>query len=148
MSVSIPRDTRLFIITKTANQQLDDDDTLQNDTHLKMYVEANGVREGFCSVIYTGNATADMKVQWAVPASASMRWLIDLDGSLANDETSIYVLSANPALKSIFKMPFIFQNGATAGYLQLTWAQNVKTSAPTEKLTMYANSYILAHKVA
>jgi hypothetical protein len=99
----------------------------------------------------------DFKLAWNAPAGSTVyRWSLGPDvGATSNSNvtmrTSIHVPASEPAF-GVFsdtswsgaKETIIVLNGATAGNLQLKWAQNTSNAAVT---TLRANSFMLVRKI-
>ncbi len=132
-------------IRKTADgDPVNDSTALVNDPELLFAVGAN---EGWAFRLYLfGNsgATPDTKVAWAIPSGASGFWHFEETSATTSALTSGLRMSGAGA-DSLGSFWGILVNGATAGNLQLQWAQWVADSSDTKILT---NSCIIATRIA
>jgi len=142
---------------KQADESVISSTALQDDNHLFLPLAANEVWvwEGF--IYYTAATTADLKIAFTVPASATGSW-----GVLGADVTTITSVNitavpaygdANPiSLGSVgtgtYSCAFLqgtVVNAGTAGNLQLRWAQVASIATNT---TIYTNSFLLGYRTS
>ena len=161
---SVPAGGGPTIVPKTADETVNNSAVLQNDDHLLLAIAANEVWLVEVTLLIQGaSANADFKCGWAYPTGCTIKW-----GHLAKDtaaasgsgfmpsggalttpiviatETSVLVTGlANIICGAVYRAIVI--NGATAGTLNLQWAQNTATAEDTKVL---ANSCLIAHKLA
>jgi hypothetical protein len=139
------------IIRKTADETVNNSDTLQNDDELKFAISANEVWAFILlPIIYTTD-TASFKAYFTVPTNGN------LYGSMLMTETDLvtylFALFANSSYAIVGSQynyaPMvvfgIIVNGDTAGNFQFQWAQNTAEESDTKVL---ANSCILAWRLA
>ncbi len=131
------------LVRKTADETVNNSDVLQNDNELLLPVLANEVWAGTIFIKQNSSTVADIKFALIVPAGATMIF--------GSPETPEYQTNANPvprlgrAAEWLDTLEFIVANAATAGNIQLQWAQ---ATAEATNTIVRANSYILAHKLA
>ena len=145
---SVPAGGGPTIVRKTADEIVYNSNTLQNDDHLLFAVAANEIWEFevFIIGISAASTTPDIKVGWSVPTGASMLWnsIEDVTENNALPETYPIVLPQSTG-KTLRRLSGVVIVGATAGNVNMMWAQNTKTAENTKILT---NSHIIAHKLA
>ena len=127
-----------FLIRKLADQFVNNNNALQNDTHLKNDVLANEVWLIEARVLFTASAVADMQVDWTIPAAATMRYGQG-DAAVAGflHSFACTFLGGGLASPRVAIMRALYQGGVNAGTIQLRWAQkNLEVS----DLTVYENS--------
>jgi hypothetical protein len=141
----------LTIVRKTADETVNNSTTLQNDDHLLLAIAANEVWLVEAILYYiSAGATPDLKVAWALPTGATGFYL----GWGLGYNDAVYIVSQSSTYSLIFGtewtariaiVKLLVINGATAGNIQLQWAQNTATAENTKMLT---NSCLIAHKLA
>lgn len=139
---------------KIADEIVNNSNTLQNDDHLFLALEALLIYE-FEAVLSTStvSTTPDIKVAFTVPAGAAIRWggvgaqpvflTSTPNGGSAGVSGTAVVFSLATANEYVHIRGLVIM-GVTAGTLQLQWAQNAATVEDTKLLT---NSYIIARRV-
>jgi hypothetical protein len=139
------------IVRKTADETVNNSTTLQNDDELLFAVAANEVWQVDIIVRCISGGTPDIKFAVTVPSGGSLllgAWGCDTIGNkavLAANLIADYSFAAGPKGATLLVvMRAIVINGATAGNVQLQWAQNTKEASDTKVL---ANSCIIAHKL-
>jgi len=148
----------LKVIRKTADEAVNNSATLQNDDHLLFAIAANEVWEANFVLDILGGATAttDIKFAMTIPTGCTMVWggVFSRAGGTTTLELGLCQTTSGAQLfcdlefaseRRIMKLWGIFVNGATAGNVQLQWAQRV---AVVEDTTIKANSCIIAHQLA
>lgn len=145
-------------VYKSANETVTNSATLQDDDELLF---ALGTDEKWVGrfVLFPGNvATGDgFKVALTVPTGASIRYsglaartsdtIAQQSGVMATasgTSMNLAIRGSGPTAITYGVIEFSVANGATAGNLQLRWAQAVVNAGATELL---AGSYIQAFKV-
>ena len=149
------------VVRKTADETVNNSITLQNDDHLFFALGAN---EAWLVQLFimgiTPTRSPDLKIGFSVPTGCSMTWAICASGySTASyswgyasavgypyiyNETGTAIVGFEANTKAGFYFIAIVKNGATAGNLNLQWAQNTATVEDTKVL---ANSCLIAHKI-
>ena len=139
------------IIRKSADQIVNNSETLVDDNELLFAVGANEVW-AVEAVLKTLSATTtpDVKTQWDGPTGVEMRGQCvyrTAAGAQGTSDLEIYPLTieATDVGRITFWGRMIFVIAATAGNIKLQWAQNVATAEDTKIL---ANSFIIAHRLA
>lgn len=144
------------IVRKTADETVLNSAVLQNDDHLLLAIAASEVWAVDFVFIVTGaiSATPDFKFAVTVPVAAACSY--GLTAEVANAATATDVGTAIPATAmsvdiaigevKLVRVRVVVTNGANAGNVQLQWAQNAATV--DESITVKANSYLIAHKLA
>jgi hypothetical protein len=144
-----------IIIRKTADEIVNNSSILQDDDHLFFAIGANEewVFEVFLFVS-AGSVTAELQVAVIVPTGASLKFglgaqaYIDVLGSAG---IAPYVTASGSALNMDIASGYVASlkgwvlNGATAGTVQVQWAQSTAT---VEDLTVAQGSFLIAHKLA
>lgn len=168
-----PQDVRDFIVTvqddigkrggtvtrKSADQTVNNSATLVNDTHLLQALGTSEVWQFEILVAYTSDTNMDLKMALTIPASATL--LAAVNGPQTGGSTVVANTMTTPVLttsgetaavggmglstKTWARISGIVVTGASAGNLQLQWAQNAAVVGNT---IVHANSYLIARKVA
>ena len=161
--VNVPFPDVSRCIIKTADETVNNSNTLQNDDHLAMSLESNAVYffELFCRWVGTAT-THDAKVGWTVPTGTTMEWG-GVYGTTNNQSTYIgspagVSATPNQPLGAASVDPIGSLNGSfgaswggyifvssTAGTLQLQWAQN---TAVASNLTLKQYSLLRLFRIA
>lgn len=126
------------IANKTADETVNNSATLQNDDFLSWAVAANATYLLRLQLFYSTAATPNIKIGWTFPASLTMKvGVIGIDTTSAFVSNSGYdqttVISFGPGT-SPERMVVVFARvnvSATAGTLQLQWAQNTANASNT-----------------
>ena len=140
------------IVRKTADEIVNNSTTLQNDDHLLLAVGANEVWFINMLLLFESSTASDGKLGWAYPAGCAIRWghpnsywALTVNPTTPLTETStcgIGGLGAGVLVASSSWVLII--NGATAGNVNLQWAQNTAEASDTKMLT---NSSLIAHQL-
>ena len=139
------------IVRKTANQTVNNSIVLVNDTALLFAIAANEVWEFTLIPIHNSGTTPDIKFCIIGPAGASAYYIavhenslgaVALDRGILGDEITFGGTASNRITGTI---KGIVINGATAGNLQLQWAQATANASNTIVL---ANSCLIANRLA
>lgn len=157
-TTSFPDST--FFVVKTANQIVNNSNVLVNDATLVAPVTANAKFLVNATVIYSSGTTPDIKFAWVGPAAATFSWttnalsvstagssgLVTVGSSVIGDGGALQAGGAGaPTPRLTANIRGILTVGATAGTLQLRWAQDV--ADPTDT-TVLADSYMEVRQVA
>jgi len=141
------RDPRLVTILKSADEIVNNSTTYQDDNELFLPVGVNQYWTFELYAIFTGNATADIKFTFTVPAGAVMFWGVQgyFDGNTdLRDQTQAVVGAANGATERGVLLQGIIDTAAAAGNMQLQWAQNVANASDT---TVIKGSSLIAYRI-
>lgn len=144
------------VIRKTADTLRTSTTTVAVDPDMVVALEANTNYLVELYMLISGT-TGDFKLAWNAPAGSTVyRWSLGPDvGATSNSNvtmrTSIHVTASEPAF-GVFsesswsgaKETVIVLNGATAGNLQLKWAQNTSSAVATG---LRANTFMLVRKI-
>lgn len=140
-------------VKKTSDESVTSSTTVQNDNQLVLAVQANSVYiiEGF--FIYSGDG-GDIKLHFDVPSGATLDWVTNAPIGTTDITLSVAYQTAGSSpngndradttLKSVILPKGTLITGATAGNIQLQWAQNVSDPDAT---TIFANSWLRAQRV-
>jgi hypothetical protein len=128
-------------VIKGADETVTSSTTLQNDDALVLPVVANGTYIFWCYLDYEGGTqgSSDIKWQWAVPASATLRYwagYIGTTGTLHGSATITGGTSVSAGTGGTSVLMGAFMKGtlivsSTAGNIQLEWAQNTSSGTGT-----------------
>jgi hypothetical protein len=144
-------DTRMTVIVKASDETVNNSDTLQNDDDFSFSVSANKSYLIDLYLLLNGNATADYKAAWTLPAGATIYWGVEGYGGSAGITTywapvepaqgsqqalSTGTISWNGSSNSPIgsHLVGILIVGGTAGTAQFQWAQNTATAVDTKIL--------------
>jgi hypothetical protein len=141
------------IVIKASNEAVSDSTTLQNDDELVLPVEANSQYILRLYLRYTAPTTSGVKTGWAVPSGATMAWAaigsftlaFGTAGALSLTEAQTGHSGTATATDRIDHYIGLVNVGATAGNVQLQWAQFNQT---VEDTVVKADSYLKLTKVA
>ena len=138
------------VVTKTADETVNNSTTLQDDNHLVFAMAAN-ITYAIDMVLLLNSTgdTPDFKFGWTVPSGCVMFWegIVNnawgfggtvLKGA-GDTDTAGSVSGTGGALFKLF-----VRNGANAGNLQLKWAQNTADSSDSKLLK---HSHMLVHNL-
>lgn len=121
---------------KSADETVNNSATFQNDDHLFVSVQANGVYDLFLYAVYSSGGTPDFKEQFTAPAGAA------LEASFFDTNGGAFQWSATGALGAVTALagtganaPFVIRAtlfmGGNSGTLQWQWAQNTANASDT-----------------
>lgn len=143
------------VVRKTADETVNNSSTLQNDDHLKFPIEASEAWFVEAVLLTTGaSINADFKFGWTAPASATASWNVVGVANTSNfNFVAVGTTTANNGMLAIGgtsnigslagTAPVIiagwFVAAATAGTIQLQWAQAAATAEDNKVL---ANSFL------
>jgi hypothetical protein len=144
------------VIIKPSDEPVTSSTTLQNDDHLLFSVAANATYILDAYLITSGAtaATGDLKIDWTVPAGTTMRYTSS--GVVASSPAVQYEATVNTpgASRTIgtngsadmgVPLRAVIVTSATAGTVQLRWAQNTSNATPT---IIRANSWLRVTRAA
>jgi len=134
------------IVQKVNDQTVNNSATLQDDTELKWYLAANSKIYFQCVIEHISGSTApDLQVAFTIPSGA-LRWgpsnsiKIDAADAVVTQVQTLVTGTAVTFGSTTSRRQIVIEgsveNGATAGFLQLQWAQAVATAVNT---TVYGN---------
>jgi len=140
-------------VRKSSDQTVTSSTTLVNDSQLKFAVAANETYI-FQAWLYTyaADATPDIKTTFTGPSGSTVFWSSSQVIFLANGSTTLTVVAPGGTVGDFFvdsnlraiQLYGTISNGATAGDVQLQWAQNTSSANGT---TVRAGSSIFGIKV-
>lgn len=119
-------------VRKTADETVNNSTTLQDDDDLKVHIKANESIAFTLFLIHTAGATDDVKLNFTIPSGATI--------AFQNEDVPNSTLSSGdlvvPGLDNTGQATIngFLDNGATAGDMQLQWAQNSLVAADTKVL--------------
>jgi hypothetical protein len=121
------------VITKTADETVNNSTTLQSDNHLYFTNSAAGawyLVKMFLRVL--SNATPDFKYAFTVPSGTGI-WSLPAYNTIGvfTDLTSPQTLSTNGSSQGIW-LNILVTCGSTLGDIQLQWAQNTANASDTQ----------------
>jgi len=120
-------DPRFQLVIKQADESIDDDDVMQDDDELFLPVEANKLYNGYVIIaMQNAGSIADLDYTLIVPAGAVGGFDPISEGGVQTPYGTEKFLSGSNNVR-IITLSFWLEMGATAGNLQLQWAQSVKT---------------------
>jgi hypothetical protein len=142
---------------KTATESVISSTAFQNDDDLVLAVEANAVYIVEGLLFYDGATAGDLKITWAVPSGASFDYghmgaatgitagtanTVDMRQIVETDSLGVGCAGAGTTLAFPFYGILIVD--ATAGSLQLQWAQFASSGTATR---LFAGSFLRARKM-
>lgn len=140
---------------KSSDQSVTSSTTLVSDNALFLPVAANATYDFFCYLNYTGGTqgASDIKVQWTVPAGATLRFQpvgIGTGGGMGFGNTDSAASSVALGTQGSGTLCGATMLGtlimsSTAGTLQLEWAQNSSNATAT---TVKAQSLLRLARLA
>ena len=146
------------IVRKTADEDVKNSTTLQNDDHLFFAIAANEIWQ-FEAYIYFRNLvgeTPNIQMAFTTPTGATINYVFigSAAGAAAGAVTRQYSDASGGVLTAdyiwdhpvLLKITGLIINGGTAGNLQFQFAQNTISSTQTTRVL--ANSCLIAHKLA
>lgn len=141
-------------VYKTADENVNNSNVLQNDDHLSLAIGASEVW-GFQLYLFGhGDGDADFKWDFTVPASATGRHAGSIiPQSVATDDNVATAIGTSITLDIAGTIDREFSlniwglvvNSTNAGTLQFRWAQGTTDATDTK---LYTGSFMVAHKLA
>lgn len=124
---------------KTADETIISTGTYQDDDHLFVTVEANGVYVYTVEGAYSSGVTPDFRFQFSVPSGTfggTYFQYFDATNAMVRSSYSVPATGAVTGLQgkasdTPFEFGGIFTCGATGGTMQWQWAQDVSTASNT-----------------
>jgi hypothetical protein len=143
---------------KTSDQAKTSDAALANDAQLVVAVVANAIYLFDLFLVYDGAATGDIQFKLVPPAGATLLWVpIGFPSSAAGTSSTVKMPKEGTAADTfgavgtgagnivVMTPRGILRTGASAGTLQLQWAQGTSDGTAT---TLYTDSWIRAQRVS
>jgi len=154
-------ENKTLFVRKTADEIVNNSTSLQNDDHLVLAVAADSVYIVEAFLIYRANVSADFKLAFTWPASATMSFGSiggDLDAGggdnntvklqarqrATSGSTTLTYASIGTGSETSLRVTGLLITGATAGNLQLKWAQN---TAHASDAILMEDSWLSLRKV-
>lgn len=140
---------RIFI--KAANETVNNSSAFQDDNHIVISVVASATYEWLLRPFYISQTTPDIKIQWTVPASATMVWggtyadATGAFGTVGNLSAAGTVTICGSASDLSANFGGTITTGATAGNFTLQWAQAVANATNS---IFYAGTYCRIRRTA
>ncbi len=142
---------RATIVRKTADETVNNSDTLQNDDELLLAVAVNEVWTFFMWFVFNSGTTPDFKFTFTVPTNGSLKTIFGGDVAVTTVTTAIAENTgtdvrdvAGVGADRAYLIWGKYVGGDTAGNIQFQWAQNVANASNT---IVRANSFMIAHKL-
>lgn len=133
----------LQVVTKTANETVNNSDAYQDDDELVLAVLANEVWFFETRIVWHGDGVPDIKFQFTVPSGTTMRWESQSVGLAPLTESDEKTRSgAGVGVNQMHYARGLIFVGGNAGDVQVQWAQNVADMSDTVVL---AGSMIWGH---
>lgn len=136
------------VVTKTADEIVNDSSAFQDDDHLLFAMAANTTYLVEVTLLLeAAHITPDFKFQWTFPTSCTMFWELPNSGAwsgsiqLLDTESDTFGPTDSTVGISGLRLLAIVRNGANAGNLQLQWAQNT-AHVSDSKLLKHSNLII------
>jgi hypothetical protein len=148
--------TNIIFASKTADESLTSNTTLQDDNDLSVTVAANSVYEVEFGLVYEAGTTGDIKYKWVAPAGATFTHSanrLNVGATLTGDDTvsvdAISVTVSAGGLGTGVSLPIegkgLLRVASTAGTFKLQWAQDTSSAGAT---IMKADSFIVLRRVS
>jgi len=124
-----------LIVTKPTDTVKTNDNTVSNDPHLTVPVEANSVYHIDAFLLWTSATTPDIRFGFSGPSGSTMFWGNDLDspnGSCANGISTTRTGSGGGV--NVYRMSNlrgVLHTSASAGSFSVRWAQNTSNIQAT-----------------
>lgn len=148
--------SKIELVRKTVDEIVNNSTTLQNDDVLKVALAANEAASFLFQIFSESSAVADIQYAITVPAGATLIWSkasgvgvsptggVQPFTTITASGTAQADVGAGAGDKRAVTIIGTVVNGATAGDLQLQWAQNTAEVSDTK---VFANSILLAFRV-
>lgn len=144
-----------LLVVKPGDTSRSSTTTLTADPDLTFAVAASATYQWECYLDYEGGVqgNSDLKLQWSVPASATMRFgsqYVSSAGATRVFDTSTQASTVTPGSNGAGVLQGIHMQGSvvtssTAGSVTLTWAQNTSSGTAT---IVHAQSFLMAQRYA
>ncbi len=136
----------LTTTVKTSNQTVNNDTTFQSDTQMVHALKPNRTYSMFFPLMFSSNATADIKVKWLIPTGASGKMgRSQSSPQVLNSITSSTILGGTNGNtnRCCVLYGFIIM-GSTAGNMQFEWAQG--TADVSDTIVLQGTQLILTEE--
>lgn len=143
-----------LVIYKTADETVNNSNTLQNDDHLFLAIAANEIWAFELFLMYAGTQPNDygLKVAFTTPTGAT-GYYTGISYSFVGGGRDVQTATALTTTLGYLSqsgnggivIKGVIVNSSNAGNLQLQWAQTVAAAVNT---TVKLGSYLIAHKLA
>lgn len=131
-----------IIAYKTADETVNNSDTLQDDDELTFEVEANATYSFQFVLFFNSGTTPDYKFGWTYPTGTTLKWGDFFGGT--GIETTVSNINGTGSNAVMLTVGTIFV-GSTEGSMTIQWAQRVANASDTKTL---AGTSIIATRVA
>lgn len=141
-----------LIVTKTADETVNNSSTYQDDDHLKFPIGAN--EKWYFELVVdlsAPSATSDLKMNWTVPSGASFKWARGdqaAGGTVGSTPTAMVTAGLTQGSTNgeiVTQAVGWITNSTAPGTAQLQWAQNTQTNEDT---TLKAGSFLRLTRIA
>lgn len=155
VSLTVAAQTPLFA-RKTADETVNNSDTLQDDDHLVLALVANKTYVVRGLLFADSGTTPDIKIAFTKPASSTYYWTTSQpvssvatlpatqSGGVRRTTDSQVLGTVGAGTAVAVQLAGIIRTAGTAGNLTLQWAQNTVDASDTK---MLADSWIVANLV-
>jgi len=143
-----------LVAYKASTETVNNSDTMQNDDDLNFAVGASDYWAFKLLLLYTTSPVSDIKFQFTVPASGTLRAFSSTDigdsssgagGTAASwTQSAVALVEPHNTTTGIVTIEGVYYGGGTAGTVQLQWAQNTAEVSDTSVLQ---GSYLIAQKL-
>ena len=137
---------------KSADQTVNNDTSLVNDSHLYVNLGANEIWRLELWLLFNSSSVADLKLGWTYPAGCTAWWWTsEMMSPVASGSPFTKLAITNTRTISglgtdtMLEVHAVIMNAATAGLLSLAWAQSTLEETNT---IMKANSSLVGHRIA
>lgn len=134
------------VVRKSVDETVNNSEAFQNDDDLLFAIAANEIWRFEIWVFYNSATTPDIKFTITFPSGGTARFGNTNDATNRVETVSGTTLGqvSGDGEDEMLILAGVVVNGATAGNVQLQWAQNAATVSDTKVLT---NSYLVAEKI-
>lgn len=133
--------TDVKVVRKTADETVNNSSILQNDDHLLFAIAASEVWEFRIFLYMAIKSASDLKCTVTAPVACTIFGMLS-NVEVINTVAESILIAADSNYFAVYQGIAI--NGANAGNIQFQWAQN---AAVAENTIVYANSFIIAHRI-
>lgn len=133
------------VVRKTADETVNNSNALQDDDHLFFSILANQVWLVRYHLWVSSSAVADSKVDITVPAACDGKHGNPSGFPLGTALSTAVTINHSGAAAGYYEHWAIIRNGATAGTVQLRWAQ---ATAEVSDTIFYTNSALVAIRLS
>lgn len=143
------------VVIKPTDQNVTSSTTLVNDNALVLPLDSNASYFFFCYLLFEGgtSGSSDLKWSFTLPGTATLRYhaifnsgsgVVTVGVSFTGASTNNASTNGSGSLRGL-TMDGTIVSGATAGNIQLQWAQNTSSGTST---TVHAQSCIWIQRIA